>query len=57
MLDYEVYYYNVQWWADDCFISELHFDTEENAVEFIKTNRDKWSDYRLLKIQKAIIDF
>lgn len=56
MLDYEVYYYNVQWWEDDAF-AELHFDTEENAVEFIKANRNKWSDYRLLRIQTAIIDF
>jgi hypothetical protein len=56
MLDYEVYYYEVQWYEDDSF-SNLHFETEESAVDFIKKNRDEWTEYKLLRIQTAIIDF
>ena len=58
MLDYEIYSYEVFFWRKNgCSESSCRFDTEEEAVEFIKESLHKWRKYRLVKTQVAIIDF
>lgn len=58
MLDYEIIKYRVEYLRfTSCSESTVTFDTEKEAVEFIKENRNKWKNYRLIKIESAIIDF
>ena len=68
MLDYEILSYKVQYFIKETerrverlFETEKHserlFYTEEDAIEFIKNNRDQWKCYRLIQYQTAIIDF
>lgn len=58
MLDYEGIQYKIEYvdfWNDRKHTKTV--DTEEEAIEFIKDNRDGWKNYRLLKTTYAIIDF
>lgn len=58
MLDYEIIKYIVKYLRfTSCSESTASFYTEEEAIEFIKENRNKWKNYRLIKIESAIIDF
>ena len=58
MLDYEIIKYSVEYLRlTSCSESTASFYTEEEAIEFIKENRNKWKNYRLIKIESAIIDF
>lgn len=58
MLDYEIIKYSVEYLRlTSCSESTTSFYTEEEAIEFIKENRNKWKNYRLIKIESAIIDF
>lgn len=60
MLDYEILVYKVEYHeigaVSGCWFN-CEFNTEENAINFIKENRIEWSGYRLIKMQTAIIDF
>ena len=58
MLDYEIIKYIVKYLRlTSCSESTTSFYTEEEAIEFIKENRNKWKNYKLIKIESAIIDF
>ena len=58
MLDYEIKGYEVYYFRKNgCSYASVKFDTEEEAVNFIKEERHKWTEYRLEKIQIAVIDF
>ena len=58
MLDYEITKYRVTYARFTyCSKSTTSFNTEEEAIEFIKENRHKWKSYSLIKILSAIIDF
>ena len=58
MLDYEGIKYQVKYKPNG---GKWHihkpFDTEEQAIEFIKANRDNWISYKMIKQIYAIIDF
>lgn len=57
-LNYYVLCYKVEFFkkgSDESF--DRTFDTDEDAIDFIKTNRAEWEKYRLLLIQWADIDF
>ena len=58
MLDYEGIKYTVEFTRIGavCF-SDRVFDTEEEAISFIKKHREGWSRYCLEKKTWAIIDF
>ena len=58
MLDYEIICYKVEFLRKGAVVNfDRTFYTEESAVDFIKTNRAKWEEYRLLKIEVAVSDF
>lgn len=58
MLDYEIRCFKVQYTPKGAVCRFEHItDTEESAVEFIKSNRADWVEYRMVKLQVAIIDF
>lgn len=58
MIDYEIKEYEVEFLRKNyCSSSTVKFNTEEEAIEFIKENRWRWTNYKLIKIQTAIIDF
>lgn len=60
MLDYVIQGYVVEYYRKNAICwSSASFDTEEEAVEFIKDCRDRrnWQEYRLAQIRHAIIDF
>ena len=57
MLDYEVVDYKVDYWFPGGAYQYRVFDTEEEAVEYITTNRHKFEKYRLTQTRLAIIDF
>lgn len=58
MLDYEGIKYRVEYSVRNSICgNEKVYDTEDEAIEFIKDNRDFWSDYYLRKETYAIIDF
>lgn len=58
MLDYEGIYYTVDYREDGCVLYKTEkFNTEEECIAFIKNNRNKWKEYRLVKHTYAIIDF
>lgn len=58
MLDYEGIYYTVDYLENGCVLQKTEkFDTEEECIIFIKNNRNKWKEYRLIKHTYAIIDF
>lgn len=58
MLDYEITCYTVEYHQIGAACNSDHvFTTEEAAIKFIKENREKWLDYRLVKTATAIIDF
>lgn len=58
MLDYEINGYIVEYHRiGSASSSTSRFDTEEDAVAFIKETRHRWDKYSLIKIQTAIIDF
>ena len=51
MLDYEIIKYSLEYLRlTSCSESTASFYTEEEAIEFIKENRNKWKNYRLIKI-------
>ena len=58
MLDYEGIKYLVKYKPNGgrWNVRKL-FDTEEEAIEFIKANRDGWEVYKMIKQIYAIIDF
>ena len=58
MLDYEICYYKIDYLLKNpiSWYTEIVY-TEEEAVNFIKENRDNWAEYELFKIQSAVIDF
>ena len=57
-VDYEIIGYAVEFKHLDSYRwRNNYFKTEEEAIKFIKENRNKWSDYRMTKEQYAIIDF
>lgn len=58
MLDYEIEKYTVEYLRKNGIAScTTSFGTEEEAIEFIKESRSRWSEYKLIKISTAIIDF
>lgn len=58
MLDYEIDRYTVEFHRiGSAGSSSVSFDTEDEAIEFIKETRHRWDRYSLIKIQHAIIDF
>lgn len=58
MLDYEIMGYTVEFYRKGgCSFVSASFGTEKEAIDFIKECRNKWKEYRLIKIQAAIIDF
>lgn len=59
MLDYEIVSYTVETLPikNACGWQSQKFGTEEAAVEYIKEERHKWKDYKLIKTQVAVIDF
>ena len=58
MLDYEGIFYTVDYWELGCDLYKtIEFYAEENCIEFIKSNRNKWENYRLIKHTYAVIDF
>ena len=58
MLDYEIRCFKVRYTLKGAVCSLEHItDTEESAVEFIKSNRADWEEYQMVKVQLAIIDF
>lgn len=58
MLDYEGIKYQVKYKPNNCkWHIPKTFDTEEEAIEFIKANRDNWISYKMIKQIYAIIDF
>lgn len=57
-VDYEIIGYAVEFKNLDSYRwRNNYFKAEEEAIKFIKENRNKWSDYRMTKEQYAIIDF
>lgn len=62
MLDYEIKGYKV-WWKRKNLNGKIvrlynTFDTEEKAIEFVKTTRHLgWLEYGIEQIRIAIIDF
>lgn len=58
MLDYEIEKYVVEYLRKNGVGTVTSsFGTEEEAIEFIKDNRSRWSEYRLIKISHAVGDF
>lgn len=58
MLDYEIQGYLVYFCINGA-VCEFNrgFGTEEEAINFIKENRHKWTEYRIEQTRVAIIDF
>ena len=57
-IDYEVNGYTVEYHRiGACTDSASHFDTEEEAVEFIKDCRHRWDRFTLIQYRVALIDF
>lgn len=57
-VDYEIMNYDVCYrnfgsyrWSIKCF------NNEDEAINFIKEYRNKWSEYRMTKVLYAVIDF
>ena len=58
MLDYEIIGYKVEYiFIGSWCTLECNFDTEEEAVEFVKNSRKHFKCYRLIQTRSAIIDF
>lgn len=60
MLDYEIAGYVVIWrryFIDKIKKFSRKFNTEEEAIKFIKEYRANWIEYRLEQLRTAIIDF
>lgn len=58
MLDYEIIDYKVEYRRKGAISSAVQsFKTEEDAVEFLKSEYGKFEEYRLLKIQAAVLNF
>lgn len=58
MLDYEVYCYEVSYVEKGAFCwFTRDFDTEEELVSFVKSERKNWEVYRIQKVLSAIVDF
>ena len=60
MLDYEITGYTVCWrryFGDKIKKFSRKFDTEEEAVEFVKEHRANWLEYWIEQRRAAIIDF
>lgn len=60
MLDYEISGYIVYWKRP--FMGKIvnrskKFDTEEQAISFVKDFRSEWVEYRIEQRRNAIIDF
>ena len=57
-MDYEIQCYEVEYFRkNNCGRCTVSFSTEEEAIDFIKESRNGWYEYKLIKIQTAIIDF
>lgn len=58
MLDYEIIGYEVEYHrVGACSSTSVKFNTEEEAIDFIKECRNRWDEYRLIKTQTAVIEF
>ena len=58
MLDYEGIKYQVIYKPNNGkWNIHRKFDTEEDAIEFIKANRENWQSYKMIQQIYAIIDF
>ena len=58
MLDYEINGYTVEYHKIGAACNFVaHFDTEDEAIEYIKDNRHKWDNYILIQYRTAVIDF
>lgn len=60
MLDYEITGYVVNWRKHFCgkiIKRSRRFDTEEEAIEFVKEYRVSWLEYWVEQRRVAIIDF
>lgn len=58
MLDYEIDGYTVEFHRiGSVSDSEAHFDTEEEAMKYIKDSRHRWDKFILIQHRTAIIDF
>ena len=55
MLDYELLEYRVEFTYNNGMFRWESFHREDEAIMYIYRNRQLWSDFRLLKIQTAII--
>lgn len=57
-IDYEVAGYTVEFHRiGSVSDSAAHFDTEDEALEFIQDSRHRWDKYTLIQYRTAIIDF
>ena len=60
MLDYDISGY-VVWWKKEYYgkirTRCREFDTEEEAIEFVKGYRLGWVSYRIEQRRNAVIDF
>lgn len=60
MLDYKIVGYRVTYLRKNAISDTSQFfgaEEEVKAIEFIKSERDRWQEYSLTKIMDAIIDF
>ena len=58
MLDYEIIGYRVNYLRKNAVSdASQFFGNEEEAIEFIKSERDRWQEYSITKLMDAIIDF
>lgn len=58
MLDYEILAYKIQYSEKETNFWKDHItDTEESAINYIKENYKEWTNYRLIKLSTAIINF
>ena len=58
MLDYEIDGYEVEYHRIGSVSDTIvYFNTEEDAVAYIKESRHRWDRYMLIQHRVAIIDF
>ena len=58
MFDYEIQRYEVHWFLKGgCSWSCASFDSEDEAVKFIKDGVNRWKNFKLIRIENAILDF
>lgn len=57
MFDYEIMCYKIEYKEKNavCWF-ETTCNSEEKVIEFVKSNKKEWENYRVLQIRHAIID-